>query len=330
MRVNNNGPRTSLQVAQNHWAAARASDIRPPWIELFRRQVLRSPQDRRQAVRLRRAVQRAGRSSSEEILDRHRRPTSTAIFSEDCAIDYLEQTPIEKLNPHNILDAEGIKQDHRPHRSLSTCFRTNEFENDEKKKITKQNVEAAEAIYELERQQADAKAKQTREIESVKAREQAETLKIQAEEKLKAETARIKSDEDIAVQEENLKRQVEVAAKNRERVVAVETERVEKERMLEVISRDRETELQTIAKDKEVEVEKRNIANVIRERVAVDKTVAEEEEAIKRLRMVEEANRTKEATIITAEAQAQEQLVKDIKAAEAAEAAAKHKAAASS
>ena len=42
----------------------------------------------------------------------------------------------------------------------------------------------------------------------------------------------------------------------------------------------------------------REIANVIRERVAVDKTVAEEEEAIKRLRLVEDAKRTKEATVI--------------------------------
>ena len=35
---------------------------------------------------------------------------------EDTAIDYLEQTPIELLDTNNILDAEGIKQDHRDHR----------------------------------------------------------------------------------------------------------------------------------------------------------------------------------------------------------------------
>ena len=29
---------------------------------------------------------------------------------DDCAIDYLEQTPLERLNPNNILDAEGIKK----------------------------------------------------------------------------------------------------------------------------------------------------------------------------------------------------------------------------
>ena len=29
---------------------------------------------------------------------------------DDCAIDYLEQTDLEKLNPNNVLDAEGIKK----------------------------------------------------------------------------------------------------------------------------------------------------------------------------------------------------------------------------
>ena len=29
---------------------------------------------------------------------------------EDCAIDYLEQTPVNQLDQNNILDAEGIKK----------------------------------------------------------------------------------------------------------------------------------------------------------------------------------------------------------------------------
>ena len=98
-----------------------------------------------------------------------------------------------------------------------------------------------------------------------------------------------------------------------ERVIAIETERIEKDRMLEVIARDRDVELNTIAKDREVEVEKRNIAEVVRERVVVEKTVVEQEEAIKRVQAVEEANRLKESAIIAAEAEAQENLVKDIK-----------------
>ncbi len=224
-------------------------------------------------------------------------------YLEDCAIDYLEQTPVGALDRDNILDTQGIRK--ITELTAVQHVYTNDFRRNEEKQIKKQDVEAAEAIYELERQQADAQNKQQREIKSVQAREQAETLKVEQEEKLKAETARIKTEEDVAIQEENMQRQVEVTQKKREAVVAVANETVEKDRALAVVSRERETELQRIAKDKEIENEKREIANVIRERIAVDKTVAEEEEAIKRLRLVEEANRTKEAAVIGAEAAAQ-------------------------
>ena len=58
----------------------------------------------------------------------------------------------------------------------------------------------------------------------------------------------------------------------------------------------------------------------------VEKGVVEEQERIKEIQVVEEARRNKEATIIMAEAEAQEALVKDIKKAEAAEVAAQHNA----
>jgi uncharacterized membrane protein YqiK len=241
---------------------------------------------------------------------------------EDAAIDYLEQTPLSSLDPDNILDAQGIRKITEL-TAVEHVF-TNAFQNDERKKIKKQDVEAQETILELERQQADAEAKQLREIETVQAREQAETLKVQAEETLRSETARIKSQEEIAVQEENKQRQIEVAQKNRERVVLVETERVEKERSLEAIIREREVELSRIAKEKDLEKERKEIAEVVRERIAVDKTVAEEEERIKTLRVVEDASRTKQATVIAAEAEAEEVLIKELKKAEASEQAARH------
>ena len=53
--------------------------------------------------------------------------------------------------------------------------RTNLFQNDEVKKIRKQDVERVEAVLELDRQQADAEAKQQREIATVRAREKATT-----------------------------------------------------------------------------------------------------------------------------------------------------------
>ena len=243
---------------------------------------------------------------------------------EDAAIDYLEQTPLSSLDEFNILDAQGI----RKITELTSIqhVKTNSFENTERKMIRKQDVEADEAIFELDRQRADAEAKQQREILSVQAREEAESSKVQSEEMQRREQARIRAEEEIAITEENKKRQVEVAEKNRERVVAVENERVHRDRILEEISRTKEAELERIAMEKALEVERKLIADVTREKIAVEKTVAEEEERIKELRIVEEARRNKTAAIITAEAEAEEKLVRDIKEAEAAEIAANHRA----
>ncbi|MFF9217093.1 SPFH domain-containing protein [Streptomyces viridosporus] len=244
---------------------------------------------------------------------------------EDAAIDYLEQTPLTQLDPGNVLDAQGIRK--ITELTAVEHIRTNEAQRGEEKEITRQNVDAREAILELERRQADAEIKQRREIETVRAREEAETARVVEEERLRAQSAFLRTEEQLGVQRENQAREVAVAAKNRERVIAVESERIEKDRLLEVIARDRETELTRIAAEKELEVERREIAEVIRERVAVDRTVAEQEESILRLRAVEEAERQRQAVVIAAEAEAQEKLVKDIKAAEAAEQAAAHRAA---
>lgn len=242
---------------------------------------------------------------------------------EDVAIDYIEQTPKSSLDPSNILDAEGIRK--ITQLTAAQNIITNELERNEELAITKKNVETKEALLALERQQADAEARQKREIETIRAREQAETLKVQEEERLKAEQARIASQETIDVREQNRLREVEVAEQNRQRAVAIEIEKVNRARELEVVARERDVELQRIEKEKALEEQRTNIANVIRERVAVEKTVAQEEERIKEVREVSEADRLRQVRILEAEAAAQESLVKQVKEAEAAETSSKHR-----
>ncbi len=243
---------------------------------------------------------------------------------EDAAIDYLEQTPIENLDKDNILDAQGIRK--ITELTAIEHISTNNLERDEQMKIKKKDVETRETILELERQEKDAESKQQREVATVVAREEAETKKIQEEERLKSEQARIAVEEKIEVSEENKQREVEVANLNRQRVVVTETEQVKRAQELEVVDRERAVELQEIEKEKAVEIEKKNIADIIRDRVVVEKSVAIEEEEISKVRLVAEAEREKEAAVIRAEAEAQESLVKEIKAAEADEIKATHKA----
>ena len=243
---------------------------------------------------------------------------------EDVAIDYLEQTPKEALDPNNILDAEGIRKI-----TLLTAgqnVKTNELERNEQLAIKKKDVETREAMLALERQEADAEARQKREIETVKAREQAETAKIQEEERLRSEQARIATEQQVQILQENQKREVEVASQNRQRAVVIEEEKVIRARELEMVSREREVELQRIEKEKALEEQKKEIANNIRERIAVERTVAEQEEKINEVREVSEAERKKQVAILQAEAEAEEELVKQVKQAEADEAKAKYKA----
>ncbi|OWG18473.1 hypothetical protein KDK82_1952 [Delftia sp. K82] len=243
---------------------------------------------------------------------------------EDVAIDYLEQTPKSSLDPNNILDAEGIRK--ITELTANQNIVTNELERNSDLAITKKNVETKEAMLALERQQADAEARQKREIATIQAREQAETQKVQEEERLKAEQARIQTQEQLDIREENRQREVAVAQQNRERAVVIEVEKVTRAKELEIVARQREVELQRIEKEKAIEVEKANIANVVRERVVVEKSVAQEEERIKEVRVVSEAERMKQVTVLTAQAQAEEDMVRQVKKAEAEEASSRHKA----
>jgi len=245
-------------------------------------------------------------------------------FLEDVAIDYLEQTPIEALDKDNILDARGIRK--ITEITAQQNAETNDLRQNERMELTRQNLQADEAILELERRRADAEAKQKREIATVQAREDAETQKVQSEERQRAELARIKAEEEVSIGELNKMRQVEVAEKDKQRVVAIKSEQVERDRDLEVIARKREVERQEIDKEMELEVKRKEIAEVVRGRIVVDKNVAEEEERIKDLRATAEATRGKDVQVIAAEGEAQEQLVKEIKSAEAAEKVAEFKA----
>jgi uncharacterized membrane protein YqiK len=243
---------------------------------------------------------------------------------DDCAIDYLEQTDLQYLSPENILDSEGIKK--ITDLTATQNIKANLIRREEEKVIKKQNVEAREAILELERQLAEKEARQKREIDNVCAREEAETRKVREEERLKAESVRIATEESLAVQEENKLRQIIIAEKNKLRTDAVETERVEKDRALEQTERERIVTLSQIEKERVIEIEKKNIQDVIRERVQLEKGVVEERQNMKDIEEFRTVERQKQVGITAASREAEEKLIQRVKAAEAEKMAAEQKA----
>src|SRR5690606_27252415 len=172
---------------------------------------------------------------------------------EDVAIDYLEQTPRTSLDPHNILDAEGIRKITQLTAAQNVI--TNELERNEELAIKKKNVETREATLALERQQADAEARQKREIETIRAREEAETVRVREEDRLKAEQARIQNRQELGIRAETHPREAEVAQQSRDRAVGIETEKVYRARDVERVAREREGELLLIEKEQGLEEE---------------------------------------------------------------------------
>ncbi len=249
-------------------------------------------------------------------------PDLNGFVLDDCAIDYLEQTPIESLDKDNVMDAEGIRK--ITDLTVIQNVQTNQLRQKERMEIGSQNLASDEALFNFEQRRAEAEVKKDKEIAVATAREQNDGARIAEEEIKRTLIQRHKNEEEQLVANEGKERAVLVARQAKEREVAIEIERVKKAQQLEALSREREVEIQRINKDKELEGKKKEIADIVRGRIVVDKTVAEEEERIKDVRVLAEANRNKEAVRIHAEAEAAESLVKTVKAAEAAAEAAKH------
>jgi len=234
---------------------------------------------------------------------------------DDAAIDYLEQTPLELLNPNNILDAEGIKK--ITELTSQEKVKENQFTRDKQKTLKKQDVEAEETILELERQRVEAVEKQKREIAEIQARETASADKVREQQRLEAGRAKIATEEELGILQQNKERQILVAQRSKERTDGVELERVQRDRELEATDRLRVVGVAEVEKQKAIEIEQRNIQEVIRERVAVERAVVEEKERIKDTEAKAGAERQKSIQITAAQMRAEEDLIKQTKSAQA-------------
>jgi uncharacterized membrane protein YqiK len=76
---------------------------------------------------------------------------------DDAAIDHIEQTPLEVLDPNDILDAEGIRK--ITERTTAQRIRRNELEQDAERQLRRQQLELEEVIVQLERHKADVLAR---------------------------------------------------------------------------------------------------------------------------------------------------------------------------
>lgn len=81
---------------------------------------------------------------------------------EDAAVEHLEQTPIEALDPNNLFDAIAIRK--ITERTAEENVRANELRQRERREILAQNLAADEDIRQLELRRAEAEARHRQDI----------------------------------------------------------------------------------------------------------------------------------------------------------------------
>ncbi len=243
---------------------------------------------------------------------------------DDVAIDYLEQTPLSALDANNIMDAEGIKK--ITELTVIQNVMTNELRQKEKMEIGSQNLTSKEALFRFEQREKEAEAKKDKEVVAAQARESEEGKRIALEEANRTLILQKQKEQESEIAEQVKMRAIGVADRNKQKELVRETEGVEQSRAEAQVARERVIANAVLAKDREIEEKKKEIATVIAGRVSVEKSIAVEEEATKDIRVVAEANRARDAVRIGAEGEAQKDMIKRVKAAEAGEESAKHEA----
>lgn len=242
---------------------------------------------------------------------------------DNASIDFLEQTPLESLNENNILDAEGIKK--ITEITARERKAADKIRNEEKAVLGQQHADAREKELFYAEQIAIKEAEQQTKIKTKQDREEAERIKVEEEMARNNMQQQKKTElEEQLVEEENARQKMR-AAKGREKEEVKEVEDVKKQQELAENLRLEEVEKAQIGKEKILEKERKEIQELIRQRVEVEVETVKEEEKIKDTRAHAEVERNNQVAMKQRENEAEVALVEQIKAAEAAKRAAELK-----
>ncbi|MCP4439269.1 MAG: flotillin family protein [Aureispira sp.] len=234
---------------------------------------------------------------------------------DDCAIDYLEQTPLAALKQDNILDSEGIKKIEEL--TSIQIQKTNEIVREREKTIKQQDVEAREAILQLELQQTEKEERQKRAIFELKTHEGNAAEQVKIDRTLATELLQKQAEEKLGIQEEDKLREISMARLRREEMEKVREQQVSTKEELEIQIKERAVGEAIIDKEKALETKKRDIQSIIKERKAEEKKTVEEDQRIKDTEQIMTAEREHKVTKINAEKDAEALKIKEVRQAEA-------------
>ena len=234
---------------------------------------------------------------------------------EDVAIDYLEQTARSDHDPNNVLDAEGIRKINEitAREEEATNKRTQERDVE----IKNQNIRAEVDKRELDKQNEEDLAKQTRAVDEAKAREGAAAqVEVQKNREI-SEKAAIETDQHIAERDVEKERVVMSAtyAKDQD-LLRLEQEKIESGEQAEV---ERLRRVGLLQQEKEAKIIEAafGVAESKAGLESKEKEVTQQHQGRLDVEADMAADRAKRVLMVEATAKAEASLVEEVKQAEA-------------
>ncbi|WP_027252569.1 peptidase [Photobacterium halotolerans] len=242
----------------------------------------------------------------------------------DVVIDKIDQTSLDAHSPDNILDVEGIRKI-----SMITAQKnteTNAIRQDERTTIKKKNVEAEANRLQLDKQEQESIARAKREIDIIKAQEEALSSEKREEYERVTQLAKLETEEEVAKKRESVQMEVEMTRITNQRQVAIQQEELTRAVETEKVRTATEVAEKEMHKETTVEESLKAVAETRSQRVEIERKIAREEEETENLRVHEQVNRQKRVTLTEAEAIAEAKQLELLVAARAEKDAAREKA----
>ncbi|MEZ9526122.1 peptidase [Enterovibrio norvegicus] len=221
----------------------------------------------------------------------------------DVVIDKVDQTALDAHSPDNILDVEGIRKISAITAQKNT--ETNAIRQDERTTMKKKNVEAEANRLQLDKQEKESIARIQREVDIIKAQEEALAAEKQQEYLRVTELAKLETEEEVSKKRESVEMEVEMTRIANQRQVAIQQEELTRSVETEKVRTATEVVEREMHKETTVEEALKAVSETRSQRVEIERKIAREEEETENLRVNERVGREKRVKMIEAEAAAE-------------------------
>ncbi|WP_087018141.1 peptidase [Thaumasiovibrio subtropicus] len=221
----------------------------------------------------------------------------------DVVIDKIDQTALDAHNENNILDVEGIRKISAITAEKNT--QTNAIRQDEMTTRKKKDVEAEANRLQLDKQEQESQARIKREIDIIRAQEQALSEEKRQEYERVMSVARLETEEEVSKKRESVEMEVEMTRIANQRQVAIQQEELNRSVETEKVRTAADVAQREMEKDTTVEEAMKSVAEMRSQRVEIERKIAREEEETENLRVNEQVNRKKRVSMVEAEALAE-------------------------